>query len=399
MDPTLEHVERISGLLEAVDKELNDDPTLKEGGVFSEAQEQLGEAIILSKRLRSMAKPTASKKRWNVAAVSFSKVKASDYQRLGLTEMKACKIPSAAVFKTREMTIKLSGYSIGSIESITEIFLKSPSSYHMRCVLVNIGMSCGSVPESTSRMIIDQLLLSILIFMKNKHRIQLLMFTELWIAKQSNSIAIYHDTYYATLVTGLVDYAVAVKAGSASEELSPQTLEAETLDEVTQKLLLDALEKADQRSVQCEFTWVEAKRRNLAEELVKSVPQVATQALAVKAKTGIKCVPWCLTTGRRWIFGVVYSPRKQIENEHGEKNDTFILMLEPVDVEIKDTEDPMKNALREVLPLLLAWVLCSTEDIMDTFFKDLKRKIDSGELPTDPAVEKVTKKFADVQIK
>ncbi|KAF9538184.1 hypothetical protein CPC08DRAFT_824648 [Agrocybe pediades] len=58
----------------------------------------------------------------------------------------------------------------------------------------------------------------------------------------------------------------------------------------------------------------------------------------------------------------------------------------------------MTKTLSPVMRLLLSWVLCDTETIMLTFFKDLKSRIDRGEVPTDPMVEEVTKKTAALKV-
>ncbi|KAF9559246.1 hypothetical protein CPC08DRAFT_724041 [Agrocybe pediades] len=414
LDPMLERVERISKLLDAVNGELKSDPTLKDTGLFTKATEQLEEALVLSKRLRSMAKPTPSKKRWDVAAVSFSKVKASDYKRLGLFKTAACKIPSDEVFGSEGMRIKVPKRSSDTIRNITDLFASNRVAQSMKSALKNIGMSCGIVPEANARMIIDQLLLSILIYLNQKANIRLLVFTELCIAREPNSISIYHDIY-ATLVTGVVDYAV-VKATYIPEDLIKPTLAASTLDKLLESdawNLLASLDPTTKGSTTCEITWVEAKRDDLTDGLLEFLPQVSTQALAAKVKTGKACVPWCLTTGRRWIFGAVYSSEQYIANEHGKQNKTFILRLESVDLNIRDGDVTMTTTLSPIIQLLLSWelrtgladvgflkVLCDTQTIMDTFFNDLKNRIDRGEVPTaDPMVEEVTEKTAALELK
>ncbi|KAF9554641.1 hypothetical protein CPC08DRAFT_166594 [Agrocybe pediades] len=251
---------RLVALMQELQSRLKEDPIFQ-SNAFESVHQGLTKAIAATEELSKIGDQTVSNKTWDVAALSFSKVKSSELERLGLHLHSAKRIPRSVQLVEMLKALYARGTE-SSIMSIADRFSCSETSQRMQGMLEVIGRSLGMMRETTARIIIDQLLLSIFVFLwESDDHIVLLLFTELWISSEADSIVIYNGSN-ATLVTGLADYAV-INISIGAQSNSDATTSA-ALAQV--KSLTDLLKSAvwkqyseSSDGVACQITLVEAK--------------------------------------------------------------------------------------------------------------------------------------------
>ncbi|KAF4621249.1 hypothetical protein D9613_000053 [Agrocybe pediades] len=371
--------------LQEIELQMKDNSSL-ESSAFEKLKEGMTEALTAAKVLSNLETDAEKlNKEWDIAGFAFSDITSSTLKRLGFPEglptVKNC-VDLPKLFS--EWT--LAPFDPDTIENVATKIADSDTVKHMKWIVGHIGRACGVIPEATARMIIDQLLLVILVYLWERgKKTVLLLFTELWIASDKFPLIIYHDSH-ATLVTGLADYTI-MDVSSILQKTDSQSLQsilkvgslAEFLN-VTEQMSRKASRArsgrtAHGRTAQCHVVVVEAKNLLHKGDLKKSSPQVMIQAQATMIQTDSLCVPWCLTTGTSWIFGVVYSYESHCKGQHGALNNTYAVMLDPVDLDIQADDENMTDSLKKLIPLLLSWMLMDTKTLLWEFFRvDLDKK-------------------------
>ncbi|CAA7268983.1 unnamed protein product [Cyclocybe aegerita] len=245
---------------------------------------------------------------FSVIAISFSRVRAEHYNRLGLISITLTHSISSNVRDTLPPTAcseldTFWGLHRDSICEDTEESLDA----------------VGTIPEARSRWLIDTQIRKLVKFMKKK-RLRLFIHPELTISsaagKNAQPVKVSCGNSM-TILTGSVDY-----AGSLiSDPLRVQMIgkKADHADKYLRArnfrgLLNTHLWKTTSSEGFLNFLVIEAKKGDPAAEgassLESHVPQVLAEALACLEMTagnkpGTAALPWCLTDGIQWFFGVI----------------------------------------------------------------------------------------------
>ncbi|KAJ3510916.1 hypothetical protein NLJ89_g4401 [Agrocybe chaxingu] len=226
---------------------------------------------------------------FSVIAISFSRVRSEHYNRLGLISITMTHPISSNVRDTLHPTFRSEldafwGVHRDSISEDTEDGLDA----------------VGTIPEARSRWLIDTQIRKLVKFMKKK-RLRFFVHPELTISSAAGKNAQPVKVTYGnsmTILTGSVDY-----AGSLiNDPLQVQMIGKQT-------------DHADNPKGSLNFLVIEAKKGDPtadgASSLESHVPQVLAEALACLEMTagskplGTAALPWCLTDGVQWFFGVI----------------------------------------------------------------------------------------------
>ncbi|KAF9555331.1 hypothetical protein CPC08DRAFT_712143 [Agrocybe pediades] len=334
--------------LERLRRRLQEDPRLHRLCEFHDLQQGLSAATAIARKYRRLKKANCT---WDIKAVSFSQVKQSDLERLGLH------MPRDTIEIPPNIPSCLRVNEKLSIKSFGVVFLKSEEGKNMKKRLRALHQFCSDSPESAARIVVDQLLLA-MIGLLPELNIELFLFPELRIVSAKDQLVVYHGSF-STLVTGLEDYAIMKYDAPSNPNFRASAKAVHGLSD-----LMDTRIWLNHSG----FLPVEVKpMKRLPAHLIHSVPQVITQALAIMIRTRTKCVQWCLTNGLCWVFGVLYSTHYHEENQYGSRNDSYVVMLNPVELDI-GSKERVTETLEQLIPLLLSWILCTPEQLLETFF-------------------------------
>ncbi|KAH6911998.1 hypothetical protein BKA70DRAFT_1559500 [Coprinopsis sp. MPI-PUGE-AT-0042] len=160
-------------------------------------------------------------------------------------------------------------------------------------------------------------------------------------------------------VTGRVDYLVV----ATEEELTPQKrkkyLKLQGLDQTLHEL--GALDNPELR-----FLVIEAKTEETSRDLKKHVPQAVMEAYVCMKKSKRTAVPWILSNGSRWFFGVLHVEHEQGINSFG------YLEVPPMDLDQSISTRHNEEAAETIYRMLIFWVFCDPERLFQVFIRKNK---------------------------
>jgi len=88
------------------------------------------------------------------------------------------------------------------------------------------------------------------------------------------------------------------------------------------------------------------------------VPQVIGESLAILRKTGRTHLPWCISNGEEWLFGVLIDePSKDVRMKK------FRLP------KLSLNGEPRKEGLELLFKMLIIWTAVPENHLMEIFFK------------------------------
>ncbi|KAF4617376.1 hypothetical protein D9613_005682 [Agrocybe pediades] len=244
---------------------LQKDPRLNRLREFHDLQQGLREATAIARKYRRLEKANCT---WDTKAISFSQVKESDLERLGLhMPGQTIDIPPDIFSRYRRLRVNKQH----DIESFGNEFLSSRDCKNMKKRLRTLHQFCSDSPEAAARIVIDQLLIAMVALVPELN-IELFLFPELRIASAKDQLVVYHGSF-ATLVTGLADYAMMKYDGPSNPNFRASAKAVHGLgDLMNTRIWLN----------HSGLIPVEAKPlKGLPAHLIRSVPQVITQASAM----------------------------------------------------------------------------------------------------------------------
>ncbi|KAJ2929451.1 hypothetical protein H1R20_g7644, partial [Candolleomyces eurysporus] len=137
-----------------------------------------------------------------------------------------------------------------------------------------------------------------------------------------------------TRLIGRLDY-LAIISSSLKQARLLRLKKAKTMDDVTQ-----AVKELEPEGLAFLLCIIETKHLLAKlEELEKHSPQVIAQSIAVLQRTERRAVPWCLTDGHKWIFGITWKPSVTQEGYHYDAATVNWLTENPRDIEIPEDFD------------------------------------------------------------
>ncbi|RXW20388.1 hypothetical protein EST38_g5463 [Candolleomyces aberdarensis] len=147
-----------------------------------------------------------------------------------------------------------------------------------------------------------------------------------------------------THLIGRLDYLAIIADGDTEEELMLALKQAKNLAEIRD--ILNSMS-----GVEFLLCIIETKRLLATMgELETHRPQVIAQSLAVLQNTGRDHVPWCLTDGHKWIFGLTWAH----EDQGGFRFDTATINWLTETKNIKRPED-LQSCSEPILKAIVGW--------------------------------------------
>ncbi|KAJ2925906.1 hypothetical protein H1R20_g11189, partial [Candolleomyces eurysporus] len=125
----------------------------------------------------------------------------------------------------------------------------------------------------------------------------------------------------------------------------------------------EAIEDLDADGEEFLLCIIETKRLlEKMEELEKHSPQVIAQSIAVLQKTRRTSVPWCLTDGQKWVFGLTWRATNQREGYHYDTATVSWLTEHPVG---PDCPEDLNSRSKQILKILVGWATTNAEKIQE----------------------------------
>ncbi|KIM34773.1 hypothetical protein M413DRAFT_404513 [Hebeloma cylindrosporum] len=165
---------------------------------------------------------------------------------------------------------------------------------------------------------------------------------------------------YVTALTGSVDYAII--SNENIRKCKVPALKAFWLNKKPEGVE-ELLQSFSGFGIQ--ITMLEAKRKKFieSESLTDCIPQVAAECIAAMKLCGASAMRWCLSTGTKWIFGVVCH-EKWAEGEYR------IHTIAPMEFDLDDvSKSAHVDAVQYIFWRLLCWSIVPVSEIIETVFK------------------------------
>ncbi|KAF7983391.1 hypothetical protein HWV62_22403 [Athelia sp. TMB] len=248
---------------------------------FHEAQELLLQLKKATQQLKTIEEYEAQRPGWNLEAVSFRNMTNKHLNRMGIEVCPA--IPESVFMDHLPELLK------GDVEMPEWDF------YHLDFAIQRLGY-VNLQSEAGSRTLIDQLFYCIIDHSPVTDNLVFLLPELVLSESKDGSLPVYIENEQekkVTLITGITDYGILVLPYEHGG-LAHETIKAGR--KIDNKLDLLSLPGG-------RFLVAEAKGVSNLREWLK---QVAAQALAVSALVPrLPCIPFTLTNGTHWIFGVL----------------------------------------------------------------------------------------------
>ncbi|TFK31099.1 hypothetical protein BDQ12DRAFT_694557 [Crucibulum laeve] len=209
-------------------------------------------------------------------------------------------------------------------------------------MLTAVERSFNKSPEARTRTIVDLLIIDIVRFC-DRNSIEAAVFPEFPISQAEHTPGmVMHSEKYITYLTGTADYA---SVTSTSMNKRTELRIAETIPGGSDTP--STWEKFPRAVQGLPINITELKKKGV--ELRNHLPQAVGECVALRSKASdrfpMHIVPFCLTTGERWIFGIV---------DCSEEDNKRCLTTPEFSVDMMDT-----RAVKNILILLFFW---ATED-------------------------------------
>ncbi|KAH6901424.1 hypothetical protein BKA70DRAFT_1568520 [Coprinopsis sp. MPI-PUGE-AT-0042] len=178
------------------------------------------------------------------------------------------------------------------------------------------------------------------------------------------------------VITGVADYIMFALDEKIGEEQRERYLDINGLDEA-----LEEFQAVANPSVG--FLVIEAKSLEAKsyQELKKHIPQVVMEAYVCAKKSKRKAVPWILTNGSRWLFGVL-----NLDEDTRGFNTFGYFAVKPLNLKKSMRTEDNKEAISTIWRMLTLWAFCNPQQLFAIFIRKekLQRRVEKMALKRYP---------------
>ncbi|KAF9527613.1 hypothetical protein CPB83DRAFT_855715 [Crepidotus variabilis] len=214
----------------------------------------------------------------------------------------------------------------------------------------------GSKPEARGRSFTNDLLALTGAFLREQDHMSV-GFMELTVATIQKPVVIAH-AQHVTILTGTVDYTM-----TTSEQLDIQDAQQaikRISESIGQEKSADGLQNNPEfielvQDVGINVAICEQKKTDIAPSLSACEPQVIGESSAMMVQFKRNQMPWCLTDGLEWIFGIVI--------QENSKQKSYRLKTLRIDPQQEDA----RAELYQIFMVLLYWVSAQGPEILTLF--------------------------------
>ncbi|CAA7264424.1 unnamed protein product [Cyclocybe aegerita] len=340
---------------------------------------------------RSLAKYRQRHPHLQVQAISFSKITIEHLQSIGVsfiektcTDFQQSIIPKI-MMKMQQKKLPIRVNFQQTFDGFWAHVLPSP--FGLVAMVQNVLNTVGRKPEARGRILIDQFLLFVTILFRQLGAIPFI-FPELHIASSTtsntNECVILAGDRAAIMMSGSVDYAMIYTNLNDDDLARMLGISAKEAAKVRSQYLStgtlsDLLEHSEMRGVMknantTQIFLIEAKKKEL--RLEDRVPQVVAECLASLSNNSMARtqLPWCLTNGIEWIFGLVQLQTIEEPRRSGARPQTRVERQSyyfPTFQLQHDMNGKLSQAdVKTVFIMLMFWSMATPREISD-FVNDL----------------------------